>query len=244
MQRLLNSLAAGIFLSLFVSQARATTFVNLSNKTVYVARGDYEAYSSQPDVTPARYAFRGWIQIRPGGVARVSSGWMYLKTRDGRALKWGNLQTMTGVIKNGKFSSAYISKRTPQTDIRNLRQRGCKTVTYMAFGKGRYTITGNAIRIRKVTHRFSHQSRSLKFVVDKFRPGGAIVGYAVNYSKRKRADVKWGIQADGAGIWYGGSIKGRSGIWYGGANKGRFVRTLAPRELAGFHGTVTIEYVK
>lgn len=232
MKHLFSPLAAAIIFALFAGQAEAATFVNLSNKSVYVARGDYEPYSSQPDVTPARYAFRGWMQVRPGGVARVSSGWMYLKTSDGRSLKWGNLRTMTGVIKNGKFSSAYVSKRTPQNDIRSLRKQGYRTVTFMAFGNGRYTITGNAFRIRKVTHRFSHNSRSLKFVRQTYRPGGAIVAYSVNYSNRKWANVKWGIQRGGAGIYYGGSIKGRQ------------VRPFGPREPAKFQGTVTIEYVK
>ncbi|GAB4141964.1 MAG: hypothetical protein Tsb009_12020 [Planctomycetaceae bacterium] len=224
--------SAVLFTTCFSSlkTASATTFINLSNRTVYVAQASYEPYSSRPDVTPARYFLRGWYAVRSGDVVNLPTTWMYVKDSNGRALTWRNLRTIPGMVKRGKFS-AYLSKNPSRTEIRMLRDRGFKTVRFMGFGNGTYTIRGTAHRIRTVNYRFSHESRSLKFINKSFRPGGKIAGYSVSYSSNKWANVRWGIQNDGQGVYYGGSIQGKQ------------VRPFGPREKAKFIGTVTIRYL-
>lgn len=214
------------------SGAQATTFINLSDKTVYLARADYEPYSSQPDVTPARYSFRGWNRVAPGAVVRVSQGWMYVKNSRGQGLSWPKLNKMTGVIKNGRFNNAYVAKRDSRRDLDRLVRQGYRKATYQYFGNGTYTISGSAFRIVKREYNFSHESRSLKFLSQRYRPGGAVAGYSIRYSDNKWANVKWGIQNDGLGVYYGGSIEGKQ------------VRTFGPREPAKFKGKVIVHYVR
>ena len=211
--------------------ASATKFINRSDKTVFVARGEYEPYSSQPDVTPARYRFDGWYRVAPGDVVNVPQGWLYVQDHRGRALTWANLKTMTGVIKDARFS-AYVSKRTPQQDLHALKNRGFKTVRYMRFGNGTYSIAGTAYGIRTVKRSFSHESRSAKYVQNSYQLPGKIAGYSVNYSNKKWANVTWKVSKDGRRVFYGGFIEGR---------KPNF--STGGRQKAKFIGTVTIHYV-
>lgn len=212
----------------FGSEVNAATFVNLSDKPVYVARATYRPYSSQPDVTPAGYLYSGWTKIAPGGVARISAGWLYVESAGSR-INWNNLKSKNGVIKTPSFPSAFVSSAQ---DIAKLEKQGYRRATYQYFPEGNYKIDGTAYRMRTVVHPFGEESRSLKFISNRFRPGGRIVDYSVNYSSRRWADVKWGIQNDGAGIYYGGSIQGRQ------------VRLGGPREPANFKGKVTIRYIQ
>ncbi len=232
----IKRLAAAFLFSLFLTTASyGATIVNLSSSNVYVATAYWDNYSSSSGgfmaVTNAGWNFTGWYTVKPGDSFTSKSDGFYVET-NGRPLTWNNVDTFSGLVRNGSKFSIKVNKNTASQDVQKYKSKGFKKVKYMKFKDQRYIVTGDAYRLENKTVKFNFKTRDhYGLVSKKIHPGGKIANYYVDAKSYFAKDINWEYMSDRRGLRLTGTVQGP------GQQK-----LFGPRVEAYYKGSVKIYY--
>jgi hypothetical protein len=220
----LAALAAVAYLSPALAD---TTFVNLSDESIRVARYFYTDGNSGNYREPG-WVFKGWTVLESGESWVSESDHFYLERRNtGKPVTWADQDTSTGYVKYGGPFEGFLPRGGDPK--RRLLDNGYKAVTFRKFEDKLYKTSAEKWRLAEKETPFNYESRSRMSLNGKFTFPGKVISIEYDVQERGAKNIDWKIS--GGIVYLNGSIEGRQ------------TSPFAPREKAYYNGTLRVKYI-